>query len=178
MHEFWFVHPWWGKLMFCCCKTSSAKFSPSRWLFRHFEEYQFHEPLDVGQLIWCKVWNPNNWQEILTTNFLFHSKYVDFYLSFTLQSSLLWLGSHLSHAVTLDSIRPLFLQHLPAEKHHHGISLGGDEAQEEDVATAAVVTLQHRLAERPIFMQRHLFAFGSYQVIHNVTESRRTGEKK
>ncbi|TNN42705.1 hypothetical protein EYF80_047098 [Liparis tanakae] len=50
------------------------------------------------------------------------------------------------------------------EQNHHRIGLGRDEAQEEDVAAATVVTLQHRLAQRPVFVQRHLFAFGPHQL--------------
>lgn len=33
----------------------------------------------------------------------------------------------------------------PAQQHHNRVSLGRDEAEEEDVAAAAVVTLQNRL---------------------------------
>lgn len=69
----------------------------------------------------------------------------------------------------------LIIRSKPAKQHHHGVSLGRDEAQEEDVAAATVVTLQHSLTQRSIFMQRHLFAFGSHQVVHNVAEIQRAG---
>lgn len=61
--------------------------------------------------------------------------------------------------------------HLPAKKHHHRISFGWDEAQEEYVATSTVVALQHSFTERSIFVQCHLFAFGPHHVVHNVAGS-------
>jgi len=57
---------------------------------------------------------------------------------------------------------------LPAEQHHHGVGLGGDEAQQEDVAAAAVVALEHRLAQRAVLVQGHLLALGPHQVVHDV----------
>lgn len=65
------------------------------------------------------------------------------------------------------------ISNSPAKKHHHGVCLGRDETQQEDVAAATVVALQHSLTQRPIFMQRHLFAFGSHQVVYNVAEIQR-----
>ena len=62
---------------------------------------------------------------------------------------------------------------IPAEQHHHRVSLGGDEAQQEDIAAAAVVALQHRLAQRPILVQRHLLALGPHQVVHDVARDTR-----
>lgn len=56
----------------------------------------------------------------------------------------------------------------PAQEHHDRISLGWNEAQEENIATAAVVTLQHRLPQRTIFMQGHLLAFGTHQMVDNM----------
>ena len=77
--------------------------------------------------------------------------------------------SHHTHSVGHHS---LFFSTLytPAQQHHHRVGLGGYEAQEEDVATATVVALQHRLAQRPVFVQSHLFAFGSHQVVYDVAE--------
>lgn len=60
----------------------------------------------------------------------------------------------------------------PAQQNHHGVSLGWDEAEEENVPTAAVVTFQDSLSQRSILVQSHLFALGSHQVIHNVAASK------
>lgn len=57
---------------------------------------------------------------------------------------------------------------LTAQQHHHRVGLGGDEAQQEDVAAAAVVALEHRLTQRPLLVQRHLLALGPHQVVHDV----------
>lgn len=59
---------------------------------------------------------------------------------------------------------------LPAQQHHNRISLGRDEAQQEDIATAAVVALQHRLPQWAIFMQGHFLGLGSHQVVYNVAK--------
>ena len=59
---------------------------------------------------------------------------------------------------------------LPAKQYHHRVCLGRDEPQEEDVATATVVALQHRLPQRTILVQSHLLGLGSDQVVHNVAE--------
>lgn len=61
---------------------------------------------------------------------------------------------------------------VPAEEHHHGIGLGRDEAQQEDIPAATVVALQHRLAQWAVLVQRHLFAFGSDQMVHDVAAGR------
>ena len=59
---------------------------------------------------------------------------------------------------------------LPAQQHDHRVRLGRDESQQEDVATATVVTLQNRLPQRTILMQGHLLGLGSDQVVHNVAD--------
>lgn len=61
---------------------------------------------------------------------------------------------------------------LPAQKHHHRVGLGRDEAQQEDIATATVVALQHSFPQRAIFMQGHLLGLCSHQVVYNVAKSR------
>lgn len=60
---------------------------------------------------------------------------------------------------------------LPAKQYHHRVCLGGDEPQEEDVATATVVALQHSLPQRTVLVQSHLLGLCSDQVVHNVTET-------
>lgn len=60
----------------------------------------------------------------------------------------------------------------PAQQNHHGVSLGWDEAEEENVPTATVVAFQDSLSQRSILVQSHLFALGSHQVIHNVAASK------
>lgn len=62
----------------------------------------------------------------------------------------------------------------PAQQNHHGVSLGWDEAQQEDVAAAAVVALQDGLAQGPVLVQSHLLALGSHQVVHDVAASTET----
>lgn len=57
---------------------------------------------------------------------------------------------------------------LPAQQHHHWVSLGRDEAKQEDVAAATVVTLQDCLTKGPILVQSYLFAFCPHKVIYNV----------
>lgn len=60
---------------------------------------------------------------------------------------------------------------LPAQQHHHRVGFSRDEAQEENVATAAVVTLQHSFPQGAVFVQGHLLGLCSHQVVHNVTAS-------
>lgn len=64
---------------------------------------------------------------------------------------------------------------MTAQQDHHRVCLGWDEAKEEDVATATVVTLQHRLPQGAIFVQRHLFGLGSHQVVDDVAVEQKPG---
>jgi hypothetical protein len=64
----------------------------------------------------------------------------------------------------------------PAQQHHHRVGLRRDEAQQEDVAAATVVALQHGLAQRPVLVQRHFLAFCPHEVIHNVAETRKPSQ--
>ena len=57
---------------------------------------------------------------------------------------------------------------MAAQQNHHGVGLGWDESQEEDVATAAVVALQHRLPQGAILVQGHLLGLSTHQVVDDV----------
>mmetsp|Transcript_56047 Transcript_56047/g.132980 ORF Transcript_56047/g.132980 Transcript_56047/m.132980 type:complete len:360 (+) Transcript_56047:1840-2919(+) len=65
------------------------------------------------------------------------------------------------------SLEASCLAACPAEQHNHLLLLRRDEAEHEDVALAAVVTLEHRLSERRIAVQRHLLELGADEVVDN-----------
>lgn len=56
----------------------------------------------------------------------------------------------------------------PAQEHHDRIGLGWNETQKENVTTATVVTLQHGLPQRTIFMQGNLLTFGTHQMVDDM----------
>lgn len=57
---------------------------------------------------------------------------------------------------------------LPAQEDDDRIRLGGDEPEEEDVATAAIITLEEGLPEGPIRVQDDLLVLGADQVVDDV----------
>ena len=61
---------------------------------------------------------------------------------------------------------------LPAQKNHHAVSLGGDEAQHEHVPHATAVALEDSLAQRTVLVQGHLLVLGPHQMVHNVRPGR------
>lgn len=63
---------------------------------------------------------------------------------------------------------------LPAQQHHHGVALSGDEAQKEHVAAPAVVAFEHGLSQGGVGVQRDLLALRPH--LQHVEEKGREGE--
>lgn len=74
-----------------------------------------------------------------------------------------WIVSHVSSRCTIVAS-----PNAPAKEYDDGITLGGDEPEQEDILRAARVALWRRLAQGALGVQRHLLVLGSHEVVDNV----------
>lgn len=57
---------------------------------------------------------------------------------------------------------------MTTEQNHHGVGLGRDETQQEDILRAAVVTFEHGVSQRGALVQLDLLVSGTDQVVDDV----------
>lgn len=61
---------------------------------------------------------------------------------------------------------------LPAEDDDNRVSLGGDKAEQKNVATSTIVAFEHCLAERRVLVETNFFMLCANEVVHNMRACR------